>query len=148
MMTQAMSAMFESLRQKLGPQVQSVRADRKDEIYLLLSDPDIRPITEHLRGEFGARLVTVFAEDRRSTEGVFFNYYVFEQKGSAQYLIVQAPVRSDSLEFPSLSAALPAVNWQEREIQDWFALQAVEHPNPPPSALQSNSPALHPSRKA
>ena len=57
--------------------------------------PDIRPITEHLRGEFGARLVTVFAEDRRSAEGVFFNYYVFEQKGSAQYLIVQAPVRAD-----------------------------------------------------
>ena len=27
-----------------------------------------------------------------AAEGVFFNYYVFEQKGSAQYLIVQAPV--------------------------------------------------------
>ena len=130
MMTQAMSAMFEALRQKLGSQVQSVRADREDEIYILLGDSDVRPITEHLLGDFGARLVTVFAEDRRATEGVFFLYYVFEQKGSAQFLIVQAPVRSGSLEFPSLSAALPALNWQEREIQDWFGLKAVGHPNP------------------
>src|ERR1017187_5375350 len=84
LVTQSTSAMFEALRQKLGPQVQSVRADRENEVYVLLRDADIRPITEHPRGEFGARLVTVFAEDRRSAEGVFFNYYIFEQKGSAQ----------------------------------------------------------------
>ncbi len=36
-------------------------------------------ITEYLRGEFEARLVTVFAEDRRSTDEVFFSYYVFEE---------------------------------------------------------------------
>ena len=52
MMTQSTSAMFEALRQKLGPQVQSVRADRENEVYVLLRDADIRPITEHLRGEF------------------------------------------------------------------------------------------------
>ena len=33
MMTDTMSAMFEALRQKLGSQVESVRADREDEIY-------------------------------------------------------------------------------------------------------------------
>src|ERR1017187_5918148 len=147
MMTQSTSEMFEALRQKLGPQVQSVRADREDEVYVLLRDADIRPITEHLRGEFGARLVTVFAEDRRSAEGVFFNYYVFAQKGSAQYLILQVPVRSDSLEFPSLSAELPAVNWQEREIQDWFGLKALGHPNPRRVALHDNWPDVYPLRK-
>ena len=147
MMTLSTSAMFESFRQKFGRQVQSLRADREDEIYVLLDDPDIRPITEHLRGECGARLVAVFAEDRRSVEGVFFNYYVFEQKGSAQYLIVQAPVRSETLEFPSLSAELPAVNWQEREIQDWFGLKAVGHPNPRRVALHDNWPDVYPLRK-
>ncbi len=146
-MTPAMSAMFEALRQKFGRQVQSVRADREDEVYLLLSDADVRPIAEHLRGQFGARLVTVFAEDRRTTEGVFCNYYVFEQKGSAQYLIVRAPVRPDSLEFPSLSAELPSVNWQEREIQDWFGLKAVGHPNPRRVALHDNWPDVYPLRK-
>ncbi len=147
MMTQSTSAMFEALRQKFGPQVQSVHANREDEVYILLRDADIRTITEHLRSEFGARLVTLFAEDRRSVEGVFFIYYVFEQKGSAQYLIVQVPVRSDRLEFPSLSAELPALNWQEREIQDWFGLKAVGHPNPRRVALHDNWPDVYPLRK-
>src|SRR6266566_2482112 len=147
MMTQAMSAMIESLRQRFGQQVQSMRAERENETYIVLRDADIRPITEYLRGEFGARLVTVFAEDRRSVEGVFFNYYVFEQAGSAQYLIVQAPVRLECLDFPSLSAELPAVNWQEREIQDWFGLTAVGHPNPRRVALHDNWPDVHPLRK-
>src|SRR5258708_1774742 len=139
--------MLEAFRQKLGPQVQSVRADREDEVYVLLHDADIRPVTEHLRSEFGARLVTVFAEDRRSAEGVFFNYYVFEQKGSAQYLIVQTPVPSDNLEFPSLSAELPAVTWQGRESQDWFGLTAVGPPNPRRVALHDNWPEVYPLRK-
>jgi Ni,Fe-hydrogenase III large subunit/Ni,Fe-hydrogenase III component G len=139
--------MFDVLRQKFGRHVQSMRAERQDEIYIFLKGPDIRPITEFLRGEFGARLVTVFAEDRRSREGVFYNYYVFEQKGSAEYLTLRAPVPADHPEFPSLSAQLPSVNWQEREIQDWFGLKAVGHPNPRRVALHDNWPEVHPLRK-
>jgi Ni,Fe-hydrogenase III large subunit/Ni,Fe-hydrogenase III component G len=147
MMVQTTSPMLEALRRKFGQQVRSVRADHVNETYLLLSGPDIQPMTEHLRGEFGARLVTVFAEDRRSIEGVFFNYYVFEQMGSAQFVILQAPVRGESLEFPSLSAQMPSANWQEREIQDWFGLKAVGHPNPRRVALHDNWPEVYPLRK-
>jgi Ni,Fe-hydrogenase III large subunit/Ni,Fe-hydrogenase III component G len=146
-MRQTEFLMFENLREKFGRQIQSVHLEREDEIYIYLSDPHIRPITQYLCGEFGARLVTVFAEDRRSAEGVFFNYYVFEQKGSHQYLIVRAPVTAESLEFPSLSAEFPSVNWQEREIQDWFGLKAVGHPNPRRVALHDNWPDVHPLRK-
>lgn len=146
-MTEPKSHLFEMLRKRFGHQIQSLRADRDDEPYILLSGPDVRPIADHLRSGFGARLVTVFAEDRCSREGVFFNYYVFEQKRSAQYLILRCPVRADSLEFPSLSAQLPSVNWQEREIQDWFGLKAVGHPNPRRVALHDNWPEVHPLRK-
>ena len=146
-MTRSISSLVGALRQEFGRQVESVRADREDEVYVLLNDSDIRPMTAHLRDESGARLVTVFAEDRRTPDGVFFNYYVFEQKGSAGYLILQAPVRADSPEFPSLSAGLPSVNWQEREIQDWFGLKAVGHPNPRRVALHDNWPDVYPLRK-
>ena len=83
-----MSAFLETLRQKFGAQIQSISADHEDEVYLLVGDPDIRALAEYLRSEFEARLVTVFAEDRRSVEGVFFNYYLFERKGDTRYLIV------------------------------------------------------------
>jgi Ni,Fe-hydrogenase III large subunit/Ni,Fe-hydrogenase III component G len=146
-MTQAMLPLFEALQQKFGGQVQSMHADREDEIYLVVRDPHVRPITEYLIGQYEARLVTVFAEDRRSVEGVFFIYYVLEQKGSARYLIVRAPVSAGDPQFPSLSADLPAVNWQEREIQDWFGLKAIGHPNPRRVALHDNWPDVHPLRK-
>lgn len=142
-----MSAFFDALHEKFGAQIQSVSVEREDEIYVLLGDADIRPITQYLRGECAARLVTVFAEDRSHAEGVFFNYYVFETKGESRYLIVRAQVRADDPEFPSLSAELPAVNWQEREIQDWFGLKALGHPNPRRVALHDNWPDVHPLRK-
>jgi Ni,Fe-hydrogenase III large subunit/Ni,Fe-hydrogenase III component G len=142
-----MSAFFEALQQKFGAQIQPMSAGRKEEVYLLAADPDIRPLAEYLRSEFDVRPVTVFAEDRRSAEGVFFNYYVFERKDDPRYLIVRAPVRAGHPEFPSLSAEWPAVNWQEREIQDWFGLKAVGHPNPRRVALHDNWPDVHPLRK-
>jgi Ni,Fe-hydrogenase III large subunit/Ni,Fe-hydrogenase III component G len=146
-MTRPRSQMFDALEQKFDRQIQSLRAEREGEVYLDLSGPDVRPIIAHLRAEFGARLVMVFAEDRRFRDGVFFNYYVFEQKGSTPYLILRAPVRPDNLEFPSLSAELPSANWQEREVQDWFGLKAADHPNPRRVALHDNWPDVHPLRK-
>jgi len=146
-MRQAISAFFEVLQQKFGALIQPMSAEREEEVYLHVGDPDVRALVEYLRTGFEARLVTVFAEDRRSAESVFFNYYVFERKGDTGYLIVRAPVSADGPEFPSLSAQLPAVNWQEREIQDWFGLKAVGHPNPRRVALHDNWPDVHPLRK-
>lgn len=142
-----MSAFFEALQQKFDTQIESMSAEREDEVYVLLGDADIRPIARYLRDEFEARLVAIFAEDRRAGEGLFFNYYVFERKGNTPYLLVRAPVGPDHLVFPSLSAELPAVNWQEREIQDWFGLKAAGHPNPRRVALHDNWPDVHPLRK-
>jgi Ni,Fe-hydrogenase III large subunit/Ni,Fe-hydrogenase III component G len=146
-MREGMSAFFEALREKFGGLIQSVSAEREGEVSLFVNDADIRALVEHLCTEFEARLVAVFAEDRRSAEGVFYNYYVLERKGESKYLTVRAPVRPDRPEFPSLSATLPAVNWQEREIQDWFGLKAVGHPNPRRVALHDNWPGVHPLRK-
>ena len=148
---------FETFQQKFGAKIQALytgclpgqeaRPGGDDEIYLVINDPDVRGMTEYLRGECASRLVAVFAEDRRSVEGAFFNYYVFEQKDTRPYLVVRAQVSAEDPQFPSLSAELPAVNWQEREIQDWFGLYAVGHPNPRRVALHDNWPDVHPMRK-
>ena len=100
----------------------AVQAASAEQTTIALTGPDVRPIAEYLRAECRCRLVTVFAEDRTPLDGFFYNYYVFEQPGDPCYLILQAPIRGDEPHFPSLAAELPAVNWQEREIQDWFGL--------------------------
>src|SRR5712692_1379468 len=118
-----------------------------DQLYAAVSVVDIPPIAATLRSRHGARLVTVFAEDRVASEDAFFNYYVFERPGDPCYLILRARIPAQDPRFPSLASDLPAVNWQEREIQDWFGIEAEGHPNPRRVALHDHWPDVHPLRK-
>ena len=124
-----------------------MRVQRDDQVVIGLYGPDVRAIAKHLQMQYQARLAAVFAEDRTLHEGVYYNYYVFEQPGNSCYVILQAPVSGNHARFPSLAAELPTVNWQEREIQDWFGMEAEGHPNPRRVALHDNWPDVHPLRK-
>lgn len=95
----------------------------------------------------GCRLASVFAEDRTTASSAFLIYYVFEHMQDHRFLLVRTSVPADQPEFSSLAATIPAVNWQEREIQDWFGLVPVGHPNPRRVALHDNWPDIHPLRK-
>src|SRR5260370_26986943 len=106
--------LFDELREKF-PGLMSPQAPLQaahDQLTIALTGPDVRPLADHLRSAYESRLVAVFAEDRVAAEGVFHNYYVFEQPGEPCYLILQAPIPADQPRFPSLAAELPAVNWQ------------------------------------
>ncbi len=116
------------------------------EKYLDSSASELHAVATRLL-ESGGRLAATFAEDRTREESRYLVYYVFEQPEDPQYLLVRAPVAADAPVFPSLAAAIPAVNWQEREIQDWFGLVAEGHPNPRRVALHDNWPDVHPLRK-
>jgi Ni,Fe-hydrogenase III large subunit/Ni,Fe-hydrogenase III component G len=141
--------LFDELRDKF-PELVSLRppAVAGNQLTLALLGPDVRPLAAYLRTEYQSRLVAVFAEDRVAPEGVFYIYYAFERPGEPCYLVFQAPVSAGDPRFPSLAAELPAVNWQEREIQDWFGLEATGHPNPRRVALHDNWPDVHPLRKS
>jgi len=143
--------LFEELREKFPLLVRAVQAPLEvvqNQVCIGLIGPDVGPLAEHLHSAYESRLVAVFAEDRVEAEGVFYNYYVFEQLAEPCYVILQAPISVHRPRFPSLAAALPAVNWQEREIQDWFGLEATGHPNPRRVALHDNWPGVHPLRKS
>jgi Ni,Fe-hydrogenase III large subunit/Ni,Fe-hydrogenase III component G len=117
------------------------------QIYARVSIADIRASTTVLLEQPGVRLAAVFAEDRVEAEGVFRNYYVFERRGEPCYLILMGSIPGHEPRFPSLAPALPAVNWQEREIQDWLGIEAEGHPNPRRVALHDHWPDVHPLRK-
>ncbi|HYL38052.1 MAG TPA: NADH-quinone oxidoreductase subunit C [Bryobacteraceae bacterium] len=121
------------------------RSDR--ERYAGIDRIGLESATRYLLEHHHARLAAVFAEDRVLTDAAFYNYYVFERPGDPGHLILQMPIPAADPRFPSLAKDLPAVNWQEREIQDWFGLEAVGHPNPRRVALHDNWPDVHPLRK-
>jgi Ni,Fe-hydrogenase III large subunit/Ni,Fe-hydrogenase III component G len=116
------------------------------EIYAEVALTDVRSTVAHLV-DHGCHLASVFAEDRTKTGSGFPVYYVFEHIEDRRFLVVRAAVPADAMEFPSVAAAIPAVNWQEREIQDWFGLVAEGHPNPRRVALHDNWPDIHPLKK-
>jgi len=118
-----------------------------DQIYSDVAIAEIPAIAGALLAQSGVRLVTVFAEDRVAPESVFYIYYVFERRGDSGYLILRAGVPANDPRFPSLAPTLPSVNWQEREIQDWFGIVAEGHPNPRRVALHDHWPDVHPLRK-
>jgi Ni,Fe-hydrogenase III large subunit/Ni,Fe-hydrogenase III component G len=119
-----------------------------DQLYAGLAIADLPPIAGTLRSRHNARLVTVFAEDRVAPEQAFYNYYVFERPGDPRYLILRARIPAEDPRFPSLASSLPSVNWQEREIQDWFGIAAEGHPNPRRVALHDHWPDVHPLLKS
>ncbi len=124
-----------------------MEASYPDQVYAAIAADDVAAITETLRTEHDARLVAVFAEDRVEPERVFHIYYVFERRGDASYLALRASIDAANPHFPSLASVIPSVNWQEREIQDWFGIEAEGHPNPRRVALHDHWPEVHPLRK-
>jgi Ni,Fe-hydrogenase III large subunit/Ni,Fe-hydrogenase III component G len=142
-----MKSFSKELRERFPEQVLSVEESVSGQVTVLLNSSDATAITRHFLTQRQARLVTVFAEDRVKAEGVFYNYYVFDRLGDPSWVIVKVPISKDHPSFPSLAAELPSVNWQEREIQDWFGLEATGHPNPRRVALHDNWPDVHPLRK-
>jgi len=142
-----MFTFVEDVSRRLGHQVEGIVARHEKEIYLQLRDPDSREAISLLRTRYGGRVAAVFAEDRRADEDCFLVYHVLEFPKQPGYLLCSTRVDPRVSRLPSLSAELPALNWQEREIQDMFGIPLDGHPNPRRVALHDNWPEVYPLRK-
>ncbi len=135
------------VQERFGDRFDAVRAERPNEIYFDAQPELVAGFTAHLYKIWAARLVSVFADDVREQEKVFHLYYVFALDAVHAFFILRVPVPADAPEFTSLTNAIPAVNWQEREIQDLFGLQLIGHPNARRCALHDDWPEVFPLRK-
>ncbi len=137
----------EELLRRFGGRLAFLRTAAGNEVYLEGRLELVSGFCAHLHRARSARLVEVFADDARPTDGVFHLYYVLAADAAHGFIILRVPVPPETPEFPSLANAFPAVNWAEREIQDMFGLKLVGHPNPRRCALHDDWPAVHPLRK-
>ena len=118
-----------------------------NEIYFEAKIELIAGFCAHLYRRWNARLVSVFGDDARAESDTFHLYYVYAVDAAHGFLILRVPVPPEKPEFPSLTNAIPAVSWQEREIQDLFGIKLIGHPNPNRCALHDDWPDVHPLRK-
>lgn len=135
------------LTDRFGDRLKSVKASRPDEVYFEAQMELVPGFCAQLYKKWNARLVSLFADDARSDVGVFHLYYVFALDSAHGFFVLRVGIPPEQPLFMSLTNALPAANWQEREIQDLFGLQLEGHPNPRRCALHDDWPDVHPLRK-
>src|SRR6185369_10015186 len=118
-----------------------------EEAYLDCPIELVPGVCAQLYKKWSGRLGSLFADDARAESGAFHVFYVFALPSGPGFLILRTPVSPTEPSFTSLTSALPAVNWQEREIQDLFGLKLEGHPNPRHCALHDDWPEIYPLRK-
>jgi Ni,Fe-hydrogenase III large subunit/Ni,Fe-hydrogenase III component G len=135
------------LTERFGRRLEAVRAVRSNEIYFHAQMDLVAGFCGQLYKKWNARLVSLFAEDARAEDGTFHVYYVFALDAAHGFFVLRVPIPKEDARFASLTNAVPAVNWQEREIQDLFGIKLEGHPNPRRCALHDDWPAVFPLRK-
>ena len=143
----ALQPVLDEVAQRFGERLSAPRVERPNEIYFHAKMDLVSGFCGYLYKRWNARLVSVFADDARADDHVFHLYYIYALDAAHGFIILRVPVSADQPEFTSLTTAIHAVNWQEREVQDLLGLKLVGHPNPRRCVLHDDWPEVHPLRK-
>jgi len=146
-MLPGLQTVLDELKQRFGAQIEEARAPQPNELYVHTKVELAGALCSALYKKHEARLAGVFAEDACAHHGVFFVYYLYALDSTQGFILVRVPVPLDKPEIPSITNAVHAANWQEREIQDMFGIKLLGHPNPRRCALHDDWPEVHPLRK-
>src|SRR5205814_1842568 len=138
---------LDELTQRFGAQIEHTHATQPNEVYLHAKLGIASALCSAFYKKYQGRLAGVFAEDARAEHKVFLVYYLYALDAAHGFVLVRVPVSAEKPEIPSLANAIPAADWQEREIQDLFGLKLIGHPNPRRCALHDDWPEVHPLRK-
>ena len=114
---------------------------------------DLPAAAAALIGLHSMALATVVATDETATpDGDLKVRYVFEPTAPGdrdRFVTLLVSVDAARPEVPSLTTAVPAANWHEREMQDLFGIVPVGHPDPRPLVVHDGWPqGVFPLRKA
>lgn len=143
----ALQSILDDLKQRFGAQIEHAYAPQPNELYLH-AEPDLAgALCSTFYKKHQGRLAGVLAEDARAEHRVFHVYHLYTLDAAHGFVLVRVPVPAGKPELTSLANAVPAVNWQEREIQDLFGIRLIGHPNPRRCALHDDWPDVHPLRK-
>jgi len=105
-----------------------------------------------LTGPHAMTLATLVAtDDTMSPDADFKVRYIFEPTLPGvpdQFVTLLTSVDPARPEVPSLTAAIPAANWHEREMRDLFGIVPIGHPDPRPLVVHDGWPqGVFPLRK-
>ncbi|MBI3045027.1 MAG: NADH-quinone oxidoreductase subunit C [Betaproteobacteria bacterium] len=147
-------ALLNALRAGAHGSVDADAGPRPSDLTLRLGrSGDLPAAAAVLLGPRAMALATVVATDETATpDGDLKVRYVFEPTAPGapdRFVTLLVSVDAARPEVPSLTTAVPAANWHEREMRDLFGIVPVGHPDPRPLVVHDGWPqGVYPLRKA
>ncbi len=147
-------ALMDALRSGAGGPVDAGIGPRPSDLTVCLGRTgDLPAAAAVLIGAHSMALATIVATDETAApDGDLKVRYVFETTAPGapdRFVTLLVSVDAAHPEVPSLTTAIPAANWHEREMRDLFGIVPVGHPDPRPLVVHDGWPqGVFPLRKS
>jgi Ni,Fe-hydrogenase III large subunit/Ni,Fe-hydrogenase III component G len=136
------------LKEKFGPAIWRADLPADGRLFVFVDPAAIREICRHVFRDLDARYVISIGADDRPYSGQFLvaHHFAFDR----EHLLVSllAHLDADKPRVESITGAVPAANWAERELRDLFGIEPVGHCYPKRLVLPDGWPeGAYPLRK-
>jgi Ni,Fe-hydrogenase III large subunit/Ni,Fe-hydrogenase III component G len=139
---------LDQLKAKFGPAI--VRADLPSDrcLFVFVEAAALKAVCQFVFRDLDARFVTSIGADDRPFSGSFLVAHNFAFDRDHLFCGILAAVPADNPKVDSISEAVPAANWAERELRDMVGIELTGHPYPKRLVLPDGWPdGVHPLRK-
>ncbi|MBN3033519.1 MAG: NADH-quinone oxidoreductase subunit C [Candidatus Saganbacteria bacterium] len=118
-------SVIEQIKTRFGGKA-AVQERSPRRVYLTVQKQDVTALGEFLFRELGGRFSTASGVDTRPGVEVLY-HFAFDRDNLV--VSVRTLAEKPELELPSLTPAVPAAEWVEREIHEMFGVNFAGHPN-------------------
>ncbi|MCX6905584.1 MAG: NADH-quinone oxidoreductase subunit C [Verrucomicrobia bacterium] len=136
------------LREKFGPAVQRADLPSDGRLFVFVEPAAVLEVCRHVFRELDARYVISIGADDRPYSGHFLvaHHFAFDREHLLASILTQLPAENPKVR--SITEAVPAASWAEREIRDLYGIEPVGHRYPKRLVLPDGWPdGVHPLRK-
>jgi len=139
---------IQEVRSQVGSRIVEAGEKSASLAVIKVAPDDLPTVASWLDKSLDARFVVSVGSDFRDWGEGFRVDHVFSQDRRKTWIILRASAPDENPAVPSITRAVPAANWAEREFQDLLGIQAEGHPDPRRLVLADDWPAgLHPLRR-
>jgi Ni,Fe-hydrogenase III large subunit/Ni,Fe-hydrogenase III component G len=118
------------LKERFGEAIERADVTGDNRLFIFVQPTALKPICHHIFRDLDARFVISIGADDRPYSGKFLIAHDFAFDREHLLCSVLAHIPPEDPKVDSISVAVPAANWGEREIQDMVGVTMVGHPYP------------------
>jgi Ni,Fe-hydrogenase III large subunit/Ni,Fe-hydrogenase III component G len=136
------------LKDKFGPAIRRADLPSTGRLFMFVDPGALKEICRHVFRELDARYVVSIGMDDRPYSGNFVVAHHFAFDAEHLLMSVLAPLPAECARVDSITEAVPAAGWAEREFRDLLGIEPVGHTYPKRLVLPDGWPeGVHPLRK-